>query len=45
MLYIENLEKSFKSFSLFANVLSVGIPAEGLGLEILQPGIGIFQPN
>jgi hypothetical protein len=38
-------EKSFKSFSLLANALPVGISAEGLGLGILQPGIGMFQPN
>ena len=31
MLYREYPEKSFKSFSLLANALPVGIPAEGLG--------------
>lgn len=45
ILYIEYLEKSFKSFILPANALSVGIPAEGLDSEILQPGIGILQPD
>ena len=43
MLYREYPEKSFKSFSLLANALPVGIPAEGLGSEILQPGIGMLQ--
>ena len=43
ILYIEYLEKSFKSFILLANALSVGIPAEGLDSEILQLGIGILQ--
>ena len=37
MLYREYPEKSFKSFSLLANALPIGIPAEGLGLGILQP--------
>ena len=32
MLYREYPEKSFKSFSLLANALPVGIPAEGLRL-------------
>ena len=45
ILYIEYLEKSFKSFILLANALSVGIPAEGLDSGILQPGIGILQPD
>ena len=45
MLYREYPEKSFKSFSLLANALPVGIPAEGLDSGILQPGIGILQPN
>ena len=35
MLYREYPEKSFKSFSLLANALPIGIPAEGLGLGIL----------
>ena len=43
--YRKCLEKSFKSFSLLANALSVGIPAESLGSGILQPGIGMFQPD
>ena len=30
-------ENSFKSFSLSANPLPVGIPAEGLHLKMLQP--------
>ena len=38
-------EKSFKSFSLLANALPIGIPAEGLDLGILQPEIGILQPD
>ena len=42
MLYREYPEKSFKSFSLLANALPIGIPAEGLGLGILQPEIGIL---
>ena len=37
MLYREYPEKSFKSFSLLANALPVGIPAEGLHLKMLQP--------
>ena len=37
MLYREYPEKSFKSFSLLANALPIGIPAEGLDLGILQP--------
>ena len=41
MLYREYPEKSFKSFSLLANALPIGIPAEGLGLGILQQEIGI----
>ena len=45
MLYREYPEKSFKSFSLLANALPIGIPAEGLGLGILQPEIGILQPD
>ena len=45
MLYREYPEKSFKSFSLLANALPVGIPAEGLGSGILQLGVGMFQPN
>jgi len=45
MLYREYSEKSFKSFSLLANALPVGIPAEGLGSGILQLGVGMFQPN
>ena len=45
MLYREYPEKSFKSFSLLANALPVGIPAEGLGLGIPQPEIGILQPD
>ena len=32
MLYREYPEKSFKSFSLLANALPIGIPAEGIGL-------------
>jgi len=44
MLYREYPEKSFKSFSLLANALPVGIPAEGLGSGILQLGVGMFQP-
>ena len=43
MLYREYPEKSFKSFSLLANALPIGIPAEGLGLGILQQEIGILQ--
>ena len=43
MLYREYPEKSFKSFSLLANALPIGIPAEGLDLGILQPEIGILQ--
>lgn len=43
---IENTpEKSFKSFSLLANALPVGIPAEGLGSGILQLEIGILQAD
>ena len=42
MLYREYPEKSFKSFSLLANALPIGIPAEGLGLGILQQEIGIL---
>ena len=45
MLYREYPEKSFKSFSLLANALPIGIPAEGLDLGILQPEIGILQPD
>jgi len=45
MLYREYPEKSFKSFSLLANALFMGIPAEGLGSGILQLGVGMFQPN
>ena len=45
MLYREYPEKSFKSFSLLANALPIGIPAEGLGLGILQQEIGILQPD
>ena len=45
MLYREYPEKSFKNFSLLANALPIGIPAEGLGLGILQPEIGILQPD
>ena len=45
MLYREYPEKSVKSFSLLANALPVGIPAEGLGSGILQLGVGMFQPN
>ena len=45
MLYREYPEKSFKSFSLLANALPIGIPAEGLGLGILQPEIGILHPD
>ncbi|MCD8253618.1 MAG: hypothetical protein LUD40_17205 [Phocaeicola dorei] len=45
MLYKGYPEKSFKSFSLLANALPVGIPAEGLGSGMLQSGIGILQPN
>lgn len=37
ILYIEYLEKSFKSFSLLANALPVGFSAEELGSGILQP--------
>ena len=43
MLYREYPEKSFKSFSLLANALPIGIPAEGLDLGILQPEIGILH--
>ena len=32
-------QKSFRSFSLSANCLFMGFPAEGLALKILQPGI------
>ena len=45
MLYREYPEKSFKSFSLLANALPIGIPADGLGSGMLQSGIGILQPN
>ena len=45
MLYREYPEKSFKSFSLLANALPVGIPAEGLGSGILQLEIGILQAD
>ncbi|MCG0154401.1 hypothetical protein [Phocaeicola vulgatus] len=45
MLYREYPEKSFKSFSLLANALPVGIPAEGLGSGILQLGIGFRNPS
>ena len=45
MLYREYPEKSFKSFSLLANALFMGIPAEGLGSGILELGVGMFQPN
>ena len=43
MLYREYPEKSFKSFSLLANALPVGIPAEGLGSGILQLGVECFS--
>jgi len=43
MLYREYPEKSFKSFSLLANALPVGIPAEGLGSGILQLGLECFS--
>ena len=43
MLYRECPEKSFKSFSLLANALPVGIPAEGLGSGILQLGLECFS--
>ncbi len=43
MLYREYPEKSFKSFSLLANALPVGIPAEGLGSGILQLGLESFS--
>ena len=36
-------ENSFKSFSLSANPLPVGIPAEGLGSGILQLGVECFS--
>ena len=45
MLYREYPEKSFKSFSLLANALPIGIPAEGLGSGILQLEIGILQAD
>ena len=32
-------QKSFRSFSLSANSLFMGFPAEGLAFKILQPGI------
>ena len=40
---IENILKILQSFSLLANALPIGIPAEGLDLGILQPEIGILQ--
>lgn len=43
ILYIEYLEKSFKSFSLLANALPVGFSAEELGSGILQPGLESFS--
>lgn len=43
MLYREYPEKSFKSFSLLANALFMGIPAEGLGSGILQLGLECFS--
>ena len=36
-------QKSFRSFSLSANCLFMGFPAEGLALKILQPGIYSFS--
>lgn len=39
----ELLQKSFRSFSLSANCLFMGFPAEGLALKILQPGIYSFS--
>ncbi|RHC66668.1 hypothetical protein DW837_09000 [Phocaeicola vulgatus] len=35
--------KSFRSFSLSANSLFMGFPAEGLAFKILQPGIYSFS--
>ncbi|KAB3857802.1 hypothetical protein GAS36_07385 [Phocaeicola vulgatus] len=37
------LQKSFRSFSLSANSLFMGFPAEGLAFKILQPGIYSFS--
>lgn len=43
---IENTPKNpSKSFSLLANALPIGIPAEGLGSGILQLEIGILQAD
>ena len=39
----ELLQKSFRSFSLSANSLFMGFPAEGLAFKILQPGIYSFS--
>ena len=36
-------QKSFRSFSLSANSLFMGFPAEGLAFKILQPGIYSFS--
>ena len=41
MLYREYPEKSFKSFSLLANALPIGIPAEGLGSPDKPGGLSI----
>ena len=43
MLYREYPEKSFKSFSLLANALPVGIPAEGLGFRNPSAGGECFS--
>ena len=36
-------QKSFRSFSLSANSLFMGFPAEGLAFKILQPAYTFFQ--
>ena len=43
MLYREYPEKSFKSFSLLANALPIGIPAEGLGWEFFSRRLESFS--